>query len=164
MKAHRVIKKEIVFSKKAKVGSMIYYEGLKDNPLQYREDLRQRAVILSKDEEDIIENDMIVGSCLEALDLILLHEELVGHERFYCVNFEEILLWFIPCFLGIFKKNTMPPTLIDGREISLILLHRVVTVKGGIKKVIEDDLWDEVAFKCGYEPDNAHVVKVAYIY
>ncbi|MFS7986689.1 hypothetical protein Hanom_Chr11g01013251 [Helianthus anomalus] len=40
----------------------------------------------------------------------------------------------------------MPPTLIDSREVSLILLHRIVTVKGG------------------FEPDDAHVVKVAYIY
>ncbi|MFS7937586.1 hypothetical protein Hanom_Chr05g00429401 [Helianthus anomalus] len=66
---------------------------------------------------------MIVESCLEALDLMLLHEELIGHEKFYGATFEEILLWFIPCFLGIFKENTMPPTLIDSREICLILLH-----------------------------------------
>ncbi|KAM0006436.1 putative transcription factor & chromatin remodeling ARID family [Helianthus debilis subsp. tardiflorus] len=107
---------------------------------------------------------MFVESCLEALDLILLHEELVRHGRFYGATFEEIRLWFILCFLRIFKENTMPLTLIVGREISLILQHRVVTVKDGIKKVIEDDLWDEVAFGCGYEPDDAHVVKVAYIY
>ncbi|KAF5781440.1 putative transcription factor interactor and regulator CCHC(Zn) family [Helianthus annuus] len=152
-------KNEIVYSKNAKVGFMIYYDGLKDNPLQSRQELRQRAMVLSQDEEDVIENDMIVESCLEALDLMLLHEELAG----YGATFEEILLWFIPCFLGIFKKNNMPPTLIDGREVSLILLHRIVTLKGGIKKVIEDDLLDEVAFEYGYEPDDTHMV-VAYIY
>ncbi|MFS7986688.1 putative transcription factor interactor and regulator CCHC(Zn) family [Helianthus anomalus] len=34
-------RKEIVYSKKAKVGFMIYYEGLKDNPSQPRQELRQ---------------------------------------------------------------------------------------------------------------------------
>ncbi|KAJ0734101.1 hypothetical protein HanPI659440_Chr11g0416031 [Helianthus annuus] len=102
-------KKEIVYLKKAKVGFMIYYEGLKDNPLQSRQELRQRVMVLSQDEEDVIENDMIVESCLEALDLMLLHEELAGYDNFYGATFEEILLGFIPCFLGIFKENTMPP-------------------------------------------------------
>ncbi|MFS7990518.1 putative transcription factor & chromatin remodeling ARID family [Helianthus anomalus] len=44
----------------------------------------------------------------------------------------------------------MPPTLLDGREVSLILLHRgVMRVVGGFKKVMENDTWDEIAFKCG---------------
>ncbi|MFS7961458.1 putative transcription factor & chromatin remodeling ARID family [Helianthus anomalus] len=159
-----VKKTEIVYSKKQKVGFMIYYEGLKDNPLQSKLDLRQRAVVLSQDEEDVTENDMIIESCLEALDLMLLHEELAGHGKFYSGSFKEVLLWFIPCFLGIFKEDTMPPTLIDKREVSLILLYRIVTVKGGLKKVTEDDLSAEVAVEYGFEQDDAHVVKVAYMY
>ncbi|KAJ0940185.1 putative transcription factor & chromatin remodeling ARID family [Helianthus annuus] len=107
---------------------------------------------------------MIIESCLEALDLILLHEELVGYDKIYSGFFGEVLLWFIPCFLGIFKKDTMPPTLIDGREVCLILLHQIVTVKGGVKKVIEDDLWAEVAGEYGFELDDARVIKVAYVY
>ncbi|MFS7893382.1 putative transcription factor & chromatin remodeling ARID family [Helianthus anomalus] len=135
---------------------MIYYEGLRDNPFESRDSLHERAMILSQEEDDVIENDMIIEDCLDVLDLILLHDGLVGHERFYSDNFEEIFLWFIPCFLGIFKEGTMPPTLIDGREVSLILLDRVVNVKEGIKKVIQDDAWDEVAVECGFEPDMMH--------
>ncbi|MFS8003566.1 hypothetical protein Hanom_Chr13g01215451 [Helianthus anomalus] len=106
-----------------------YYDGLKDNPFESQDSLRERAVVRSQDEDDIIKNDMIIEGCLDVIDLILLHEELVGHGRFYSTNFEEILLWFIPCFLGIFTEGTMPPTLIDGREISLILLYLVVKSK-----------------------------------
>ncbi|MFS7900855.1 putative transcription factor & chromatin remodeling ARID family [Helianthus anomalus] len=104
---------------------------------------------------------MIIESCLEALDLILLHEELVGYEKLYSGPFEEVLMWFIPFFLGIFKAYFMPPTLIDGRDVSLILLHRIVAVKGGTKNVIEDDLWAEVAVDYGFEADDAYVIKEA---
>ncbi|KAJ0551156.1 putative transcription factor & chromatin remodeling ARID family [Helianthus annuus] len=159
-----VKKTEIVYSKKQKVGFVVYYEGLKNNPLQSKRELRQRAIVRSQEEEDVIEDDIIIESCLEALDLILLHEELAGYDKFYSGSFEEVLLWFIPCFLGIFKEDTMPPTLIDGREVSLILLHRIVTIKGGVKKVIEDDLWAKVAVEYGFEANDAHVVKVAYMY
>ncbi|MFS7947651.1 hypothetical protein Hanom_Chr06g00550751 [Helianthus anomalus] len=83
-------------------------------------ELCQRADLRSQEKEDVTEDDMIIESCLEALDLILLHEELAGYDKFYSGSFEGVLLWFIPCFLGIFKENTMPPTLIDGSEVSLI--------------------------------------------
>ncbi|KAM0048694.1 putative transcription factor & chromatin remodeling ARID family [Helianthus debilis subsp. tardiflorus] len=73
-------------------------------------------------------------------------------------------MWFIPLFLGIFKESVMSPTLIDGRDVSLILLHRIVTIKGGIKKVIEDDLWAEAAVEYGFEANDAYVIKVAYVY
>ncbi|MFS7910287.1 hypothetical protein Hanom_Chr02g00104501 [Helianthus anomalus] len=102
---------------------MVYYEGLKNNPLQSKQELRQRAVVRSQEEEDVTEDDMIIESCLEALDLILLHEELARYDKFYSGSFKGVLLWFIPCFLVIFKEDTMPPTLIDGREVSLIFLH-----------------------------------------
>ncbi|MFS7952941.1 hypothetical protein Hanom_Chr07g00612831 [Helianthus anomalus] len=29
---------------------------------------------------------------------------------------------------------------------------------------MESDIWDEIAFKCRYELDDAQVVKIAYIY
>ncbi|KAJ0751988.1 putative transcription factor & chromatin remodeling ARID family [Helianthus annuus] len=95
---------------------------------------------------------------------MLLHKELVGRDKFYGATFKDILLWFIPCFLGIFKEDTMPSTLIDGREVSLILLHRIVTINGRIKNVIKDDLWDGVAVEYGIELEDTHVAKVAYIY
>ncbi|MFS7913343.1 putative transcription factor & chromatin remodeling ARID family [Helianthus anomalus] len=56
------------------------------------------------------------------------------------------------------QRRHHAPTLIDGREVSLILLHQIVTVKG-VKKVIEDDLWAEVAVEYGFEVDDAHVIK-----
>ncbi|MFS7909751.1 putative transcription factor & chromatin remodeling ARID family [Helianthus anomalus] len=155
---------EIVYSKRQKAGFVFYYEHLKINPQQSKQELRRKAVARSHEEEDVIEDDMIVESCLEALDLILLHEELAGYEKLYSGPFEEVLMWFIPFFLGIFKENVMPPTLIDGREVSLILLHRIVTVKGGTRKVIEDDLWAEVAVEYGFDADDAYVIKVAYVY
>ncbi|KAM0049455.1 putative transcription factor & chromatin remodeling ARID family [Helianthus debilis subsp. tardiflorus] len=155
---------EIVYSKRQKAGFVFYYKGLKNNPIQSKQELRQKAVVRSQDEEDVIENDMIIESCLGALDLMLLHEELVRHDKFYNSTFKDILLWFILSFLGIFKERFMPPTLIDGRDVSLILLHQILTIKGGIKKVIDEDLWDEVAFKYGYCPDDAYVMKVAYMY
>ncbi|MFS8026093.1 hypothetical protein Hanom_Chr16g01482931 [Helianthus anomalus] len=74
-----------------------------------------KSGVLSQEEEDVIENDMIAG-------------------EIYGTTFEEILLWSIPCFLGI------------------------------LKEVIEDDPWDEVAVEYGYEPNDAHVVKVSCIF
>ncbi|KAJ0724775.1 putative transcription factor & chromatin remodeling ARID family [Helianthus annuus] len=162
----RARKKEIVYSKKAKKALMIYLEGEKDNPYESKETLRERALILSQLEEDVIENNVIIESCLEAKDLITLHEELENHQRFYDAPFEDVLIWFIPGFLGIVCEKAMPPELIDGREVSLILLHRIVRVRlnGGFKEVMEKNLLDVIAAKYGYEPDDAHEVKVAYIY
>ncbi|MFS7977687.1 putative transcription factor interactor and regulator CCHC(Zn) family [Helianthus anomalus] len=154
-----VKKTEIVYSKRQKAGFVFYYENLKINPQQSKQELRQKRVARSQEEEDVIEGDMIIESCLEALDLILLHEELVGYEKLYSGPFEEVLMWFILFFLGIFKENVMPPTFIDGRDVSLILLHRIVTIKGGVKKVIEDDIWAEVAVEYGFEADDAYVIK-----
>ncbi|MFS7914683.1 putative transcription factor interactor and regulator CCHC(Zn) family [Helianthus anomalus] len=135
----RARKKEIVYSKKAKKAFMIYFE-------------------------DVIENNLIIESCLEAKDLITLHEELENHQRFYDAPFEDVIIWFIPSFLGIVCEKAMPPELIDGREVSLILLHRIVRLNGGFKEVMEKNLWDVIAAKYGYEPGDAHEVKVAYIY
>ncbi|KAM0070889.1 putative transcription factor & chromatin remodeling ARID family [Helianthus debilis subsp. tardiflorus] len=106
---------------------------------------------------------MIIESCVEK-DLITLHEELKNHQRFFDAPFEEILIWFISDFLGIVCEKAMPPELIDGRELSLILLHRIVKLNGGFKEVTEKNLWDVIAAKYGYEPDDAYEVKVAYIY
>ncbi|KAF5756018.1 hypothetical protein HanXRQr2_Chr17g0809681 [Helianthus annuus] len=76
-------KKEFVYSKKMKAGFMIYYEGLKDNPFESKETLRERAVVLSQFEEDVVENDIIIESCLDTIDLITLHKELANHQRFH---------------------------------------------------------------------------------
>ncbi|KAM0047218.1 putative transcription factor interactor and regulator CCHC(Zn) family [Helianthus debilis subsp. tardiflorus] len=160
----RARKKEIVYSKKAKKALLIYIEGEKDNPRESKETLRERALILSQLEEDVIERNMIMESCVEPGDLITLHEELKNHQRFFDAPFEEILIWFITDFLGIVCEKAMPPELIDGRDLSLILLHRIVKHNGGFKEVMEKNLWDVIAAKYGYEPDDANEVKVAYIY
>ncbi|KAF5774434.1 putative transcription factor interactor and regulator CCHC(Zn) family [Helianthus annuus] len=160
----RARKREIVYSKKAKKALLIYTEGEKDNPYESKETLRERALILSQLEEDVIERNIIIESCVEPKDLITLHEELKNHQRFFDAPFEEILIWFISDFLGIVCEKAMPPELIDGRELSLILLHRIVKLNGGFKEVMEKNLWDVIAAKYGYEPDDAYEVKVAYIY
>ncbi|KAJ0637710.1 putative transcription factor interactor and regulator CCHC(Zn) family [Helianthus annuus] len=160
----RARKKEVVYSKKAKKALLIYIEGEKDNPRQSRETLRERALILSQLEEDVIERNMIMESCVEAGDLITLHEEIKKHQRFFDAPFEEVLIWFITDFLGIVCEKAMPPELIDGRDLSLILLHRIVKHNGGFKEVMEKNMWDVIAAKYGYEPDDAYEVKVAYIY
>ncbi|KAJ0799773.1 putative transcription factor interactor and regulator CCHC(Zn) family [Helianthus annuus] len=126
----RARKKEIVYSKKAKKALLIYIEGEKDNPRESKETLRERALILSQLEEDVIERNMIMESCVEPRDLITLHEELKNHQRFFDAPFEEILIWFITDFLGIVCEKAMSPELIDGRDLSLILLHRIVKVNG----------------------------------
>ncbi|KAM0014929.1 putative transcription factor interactor and regulator CCHC(Zn) family [Helianthus debilis subsp. tardiflorus] len=160
----RARKKEIVYSKKAKKTLLIYIEGEKDNPRESKEMLRERALILSQLEEDVIERNMIMESCVEPGDLITLHEELKNHQRFFDSPFEEILIWFITDFLGIVCEKAMPPELIDGRDLSLILLHRIVKHNGGFREGMEKNLWDVIAAKYGYEPDDAYEVKVAYIY
>ncbi|MFS7950192.1 putative transcription factor interactor and regulator CCHC(Zn) family [Helianthus anomalus] len=160
----RARKKEIVYSKKAKKALLIYIEGEKDNPRESKETFRERALILSQLEEDVIERNMIMESCVEPGDLITLHEELKNHQRFFDAPFEEILIWFISDFLGIVCEKAIPPELIDGRDLSLILLHRIVKLNGGFKEVMEKNSWDVIAAKYGYEPDDAYEVKVAYIY
>ncbi|KAJ0840702.1 putative transcription factor interactor and regulator CCHC(Zn) family [Helianthus annuus] len=160
----KVRKKKVVYSKKAKKALLIYIEGEKDNPRQSRETLRERALILSQLEEDIIERNMIMESCVEPGDLITLHEEIKKHQRFFDAPFEEVLIWFISDFLGIVCEKAMPPELIDGRDLSLILLHRIVKHNGGFKEVMEKNMWDVIAAKYGYEPDDAYEMKVAYIY
>ncbi|KAJ0780276.1 putative transcription factor interactor and regulator CCHC(Zn) family [Helianthus annuus] len=160
----KVRKKEVVYSKKAKKALLIYIEGEKDNPRQSRETLRERALILSQLEEDVIERNMIMESCVEPGDLITLHEEIKKHQRFFDAPFEEVLIWFISDFLGIVCEKAMPPELIDGRDLSLILLHRIVKHNGGFKEVMEKNMWDVIAAKYGYEPDDAYEMKVAYIY
>ncbi|KAF5810678.1 putative transcription factor interactor and regulator CCHC(Zn) family [Helianthus annuus] len=157
-------KDEVVFSKKHKVCFMIYYEGMKDNPRQSRQELRERAVVLSQDEDDVIENGLIMDSCLEPLDLLLMHEELAGYDKFYDANFDDVLIWFLPSFLGIVKSREMPPKLLDGRDVNLLLLYRIVNLKGGIKKVLEDDSWAEVALEYGYEKVDGFEMKVSYVH
>ncbi|KAM0058416.1 putative transcription factor interactor and regulator CCHC(Zn) family [Helianthus debilis subsp. tardiflorus] len=160
----RARKKEVVYSKKAKKALLIYIEGEKDNPRESKETLRERALILSQLEEDVIERNMIMESCVEPGDLITLHEEIKKHQRFFDAPFDEVLIWFITDFLGIVCEKAMPPELIDGRDLSLILLHRIVKHNGGFKEVMEKNMWDVIAAKYGYEPDDAYEVKVAYIY
>ncbi|KAM0063402.1 putative transcription factor interactor and regulator CCHC(Zn) family [Helianthus debilis subsp. tardiflorus] len=157
-------KKEVVYSKKAKKALLIYIEGEKDNPRQSRETLRERALILSQLEEDVVERGLIMESCVEPGDLITLHEEIKKHPRFFDAPFEEVFVWFITDFLGIVCEKAMSPELIDGRDLSLILLHRIVKHNGGFKEIMEKDMWDVISVKHGYEPDDAYEIKVAYIY
>ncbi|KAJ0958851.1 hypothetical protein HanPSC8_Chr01g0043451 [Helianthus annuus] len=119
---------------------------MKDNPLQSRQELRERAVVLSQDEDDMIENGLIMDSCLEPLDLLLMHEELAGYDKFYDANFDDVLIWFLPSFLGIVKSREMPPKLLDGRD------------------VLEDDSWAEVALEYGYEKVDGFEMKVSYVH
>ncbi|KAJ0433692.1 putative transcription factor & chromatin remodeling ARID family [Helianthus annuus] len=93
-----------------------------------------------------------------------MHEELAGYDKFYDANFDDVLIWFLPSFLGIVKPRDMPPKLLDGRDVNLLLLYRVVSLKGGIKKVIEDDSWAEVALEYGYEKDGGFEMKVSYVH
>ncbi|KAJ0893364.1 putative ARID DNA-binding domain superfamily [Helianthus annuus] len=132
-------KDEVVYSKRAKLGLMTYMDDIEENPQEPREAMRKRAVMIAQDEEDVIEDDLIVESCLDVLDLIILHEELVGHELFYEGSMEDVINWFIPCFLGICKEGEMPPTLLNGKAVELITLYKVVKEYGGFKKVVQDD-------------------------
>ncbi|KAJ0794825.1 putative transcription factor interactor and regulator CCHC(Zn) family [Helianthus annuus] len=157
-------KEKVVYSKKAKKALLIYIEGEKDNPRQSREMLRERAITLSQLEEDVVERDLIMESCVEPGDLITLHEEIKKHPRFFDAPFEEVLVWFITDFLGIVCEKAMPPELIDGRDLSLILLHRIVKHNGGFEEIMEKDMWGDISVKYGYEADDAYEIKVAYVY
>ena len=103
-------------------------------------------------------------SCIEPGDLITLHEEIKKHPRFFDTPFEEILVWFITNFLGIVCEKAMPPELIDGRDVSLILLHRIVKHNGGFDEIMAKDKWGEISVKYGYDKDDAYEMKVAYVY
>ncbi|KAJ0654647.1 putative transcription factor interactor and regulator CCHC(Zn) family [Helianthus annuus] len=156
--------RKVVYSKKAKKALMIYLEGEKDNPRQSRQMLRERAITLSQLEEDVVERGLIMESCIEPGDLITLHEEIKKHPRFFDTPFEEILVWFITNFLGIVCEKAMPPELIDGRDVSLILLHRIVKHNGGFDEIMAKDKWGEISVKYGYDKDDAYEMKVAYVY
>ncbi|MFS7984084.1 putative transcription factor & chromatin remodeling ARID family [Helianthus anomalus] len=93
----------------------------------------------------------------------MLHEELVGDELFYDVSFEEVINWFMPCYLGICKEAEMPPTLHNGKPVNLITLYQVVKDYGGFKKVIEDDAWKKIAVQCGFDCKDAQEVKIVYV-
>ncbi|KAF5791103.1 putative transcription factor & chromatin remodeling ARID family [Helianthus annuus] len=142
---------------------MTYMDDIEENPQQPREAIRKRVVMIAQDEEDVIGNDLIVESCLDVLVLIIFHEELVGHELFYEGSMEDVINWFIPCFLGICKEGEMPPTLLNGKPIELITLYKVVKEYGGFKKVVQDDAWDNIALQCGFDCDDDFEVKVAYV-
>ncbi|MFS7994453.1 hypothetical protein Hanom_Chr12g01106271 [Helianthus anomalus] len=94
-------KDEVENSKREKLGLMTYMDNIEENSLESREAIRKRVVMITQDEEDVIENNVIVESFLDVLYLIILHEKLVGHELFYEGRMEDVINWFIPCFLGI---------------------------------------------------------------
>ncbi|KAM0001653.1 putative transcription factor & chromatin remodeling ARID family [Helianthus debilis subsp. tardiflorus] len=119
--------------------------------------------MIAQDEEDVIENDIIVENCLDVLDLIILHEELVGHQLFYEGSMEDVINWFIPCFLGICEEGEMPATFLNEKPVELITLYKVVKEYGGFKKVVQDDVWDKIALQCGFDCHDAYEVKVAYV-
>ncbi|KAM0028219.1 putative transcription factor interactor and regulator CCHC(Zn) family [Helianthus debilis subsp. tardiflorus] len=156
--------RKVVYSKKAKKALLIYIKGEKDNPRQSRQMLQERAITLSQLEEDVVERGLIMESCVEPGDLITLHEEVKKHPRFFDAPFEEVLVWFITNFLGIVCEKAMPPVLIDGRDLSLILLHRLVKNNGGFDEIMEKDKWGEISVKYGYDADDAYEMKVAFIY
>ncbi|KAF5819978.1 hypothetical protein HanRHA438_Chr02g0095141 [Helianthus annuus] len=119
-------KDEIVYSKKAKLGFMAYMDGLEENQLESRDVIQKKAMLIAQNEEDMTENDMIIESCLDWFDLILLYEELVGHEIFYEASMEEIITWFVTCFLGICKESKMPQTSLNEKLVNLVTLYEVV--------------------------------------
>ncbi|KAM0048714.1 putative transcription factor & chromatin remodeling ARID family [Helianthus debilis subsp. tardiflorus] len=106
---------------------------------------------------------MILKGCLDFGELVMMHEELIGHELFYEASFEELLKWFLPCYLGICNENERHPTLHNGKDVNLITLYLVVNDQGGLKKVDEDGEWEQVAVQCGFDCDDAQDVKVAYL-
>ncbi|MFS7951427.1 putative transcription factor & chromatin remodeling ARID family [Helianthus anomalus] len=93
----------------------------------------------------------------------MLHGEIIVHELFYDVSFAEVISWFIPCYLGIFKETEMCPTLLNGKPVNLITLYQVVKDYGGFKKVIEDDAWNSIAVQCGFDCEDAQEVKITYV-
>ncbi|KAM0008126.1 hypothetical protein Hdeb2414_s0121g00803241 [Helianthus debilis subsp. tardiflorus] len=105
---------DVEYSKRAKLGLITYLEGMEKNPLESREEMRRKAVSKAQDEEDVIENDTIIESCLDVLDLIILHEEVVEHKKIFKASMKEIVTVFIPCYLGICKEGEMSPTLLNG--------------------------------------------------
>ncbi|MFS7916190.1 hypothetical protein Hanom_Chr02g00174211 [Helianthus anomalus] len=105
---------------------MAYMVGLEENSSESPDVIRKKAMLIAQNEEDVTENDMIIESCLDWFDLILLYEELVGHELFYEACMEEIIIWFVPCFLGICKEREMPQTSLNGKLVDLVTLYKVV--------------------------------------
>ncbi|MFS7910229.1 hypothetical protein Hanom_Chr02g00103821 [Helianthus anomalus] len=71
-------KNEVVYSKKEKVGFMVYLEGFEDNPFESRDTLCERALVLAQDEEEVIEIDLIITGCLDLNELVMMHEELAS--------------------------------------------------------------------------------------
>ncbi|MFS7979968.1 hypothetical protein Hanom_Chr10g00933901 [Helianthus anomalus] len=135
---------DVEYSKRAKLGLITYLEEMEKNPLESREEMRRKAVSKAQDEEDVIENDTIIESCLYVLDLIILHEEVAEHKKFFKASMKEIVTMFIPCYFGICKEGEMP-TLLNG------------------KPVIQDNAWNKVAEQCGFDCDDDYEVKVAYV-
>ncbi|MFS7949715.1 putative transcription factor & chromatin remodeling ARID family [Helianthus anomalus] len=142
---------------------MAYVNSLVENTLESRDVIQKKAILIAQDEEDVIENDMIIKSCLDWFDLILLYEQLVGHELFYDASMEEIINWFIPCFLGIYKENSMPPTLLNGKPANVVKLYQVVKDHGGFKKMMKDSVWNKITFQCDFDCNEDQEVKIAYV-
>ncbi|MFS7927950.1 putative transcription factor & chromatin remodeling ARID family [Helianthus anomalus] len=67
-------------------------------------------------------------------------------------------------YLRIYKEKEMPLTLLNGKDVNIITLYRVVNNEGGIKKMIENDAWEHVAVKCGFDVDDAQEVKITYVH
>ncbi|MFS7987880.1 hypothetical protein Hanom_Chr11g01028031 [Helianthus anomalus] len=99
---------------------MTYLDGVEENMLDSRDVIRKKVTLIAQDEEDVIENYLIIESYLDLVDLIMLHEELVGHELFYDASMEEIINWFLPCVLGICKEGETPPTLLKGNLLIVV--------------------------------------------
>ncbi|MFS8004881.1 putative transcription factor & chromatin remodeling ARID family [Helianthus anomalus] len=106
---------------------------------------------------------MILKGCLAFKELVEMHEELIGHELLYDVTFEELLKWFVSCYLGICKEGEIPPTLLNGKDVNLITIYRVITKQGGLKKVDEDDAWEQVAVQCRFFVVMLKMSKVSYV-
>ncbi|KAJ0808857.1 putative transcription factor & chromatin remodeling ARID family [Helianthus annuus] len=136
---------------------------MEKNPLESREEMRRKAVSKAQDEEDVIEKDTIIESCLDVLDLIILHEEVAEHKGFFKASMKEIVTLFIPCYFGICKTGEMPPTLLNGKPVDLVALYKVVKEYGGFKKVVQDNAWNKVDVQCGFDCDDDFEVKVAYV-
>ncbi|MFS7949338.1 putative transcription factor & chromatin remodeling ARID family [Helianthus anomalus] len=105
----------------------------------------------------------MIESCLDVLDMIILHEEVAEHKGFFKASMKEIITSFIPCYFGTCKTSEMPPTLLNGKPVDLVALYEVVKEYGGFKKVIQDNAWNIVTLQCGFDCDDDYEAKVAYV-
>ncbi|MFS7944389.1 putative transcription factor & chromatin remodeling ARID family [Helianthus anomalus] len=133
VKARRAPKRMKSYTRRKKIGLMLYLQGREESPNESREVIHERAWNYAKEEEDVAEDGMVLKG------------------------------WFVPCYLGICKEDEMPSTLLNGKYVNLITLYRVVNDLGGFKKENEENAWEVVALQTGFCCDDAIDTKISYI-